>query len=268
MTLTDTRFKIEQRIYMVAPQIIYEDDVLLVVNKPANLTVNDAETEKEPTLQSWLLTSKGITIERSGIVHRLDKDTSGVILVGKTIEAVEALQSQFKDRLVQKQYVALVHGYVPDREGTLSEPMGRNPKNRHKFTLLPTGRDAVTEYRVEQYLQMSHDIMRELTEGMNKNQTRFFEHHGRLYTLVNVFPKTGRTHQIRVHFTALRHPLVSDKVYSSRKLVKFTQTWCPRQFLHAKCITFMHPITNEKRSYSADLPADLHQALTVLEAHM
>src|SRR4051812_20123472 len=118
---------------MILPHIVFEDDQLLVLDKPAGLVVNDAESAQEQTLERWLTNEKKIMAPRGGIVHRLDKDTSGILLVGKSDETVEKLQEQFANRSIKKEYVALVHGLLEGKAGTISTTLGRNPKNRTKF---------------------------------------------------------------------------------------------------------------------------------------
>lgn len=249
---------------MASPQILYEDDDMLVLNKPPGLTVNAAETEKEETLEEWLRQDKGISIDRGGIVHRLDKDTSGVLVVAKTEQAMANLQAQFKERTTQKTYQALVHGYISPREGLTKTNLGRNPKNRFKFAVVEEGREAETAWEVINYATLSNDKLDELTQDCNKNQKRYYEAHATYYSYLTVTPKTGRTHQIRVHLAALRHPIVSDKVYSSRKLDKLDEKWCPRQFLHAKSLTIRQPRTGDQMTFEAPLPPDLTHALTWL----
>jgi 23S rRNA pseudouridine1911/1915/1917 synthase len=232
----------------VEPKIIFEDNHFLIIDKPAGVIVNDAETTKgKLTLQSWL-SSLDYPLakrkeERGGIVHRLDKETSGILIVAKTLEAFNSLQREFKERLVEKTYIALVHGKVEPEKGTIEVSVGRLPWRRDRFGVLPGGREARTDYEV----------------------VSFYKKDGEEYSLVEVKPKTGRTHQIRIHFKYLRYPLVSDSFYAGRKTARKDRTWCPRLFLHAKEIAFSHPESGKRLNFSSDLPLDLKEALSQLQ---
>lgn len=250
---------------MKTPIILYEDDQILVVDKPPGLVVNNADTIKEETLETWLTQEKGATAQRGGIVHRLDKDTSGVLLVAKTDAVVLALQEQFASRTTDKEYIAVAHGNIEETNGVISYSLGRNPANRTKFAVIEGGRPSETAWVKEAAYQLSESAIKEKLPGSNKNQLRYYVQNGREYMKLRLHPKTGRTHQIRVHLTALRHPLVSDRVYTSRKLLRLDLTWCPRQFLHAAKITFVHPRTEETMTFISTLPEDLQSALKILE---
>lgn len=242
--------------------VLHEDNTILVLNKPAGLVVNRAESQKADTLEAWLEQEKGIRATRAGIVHRLDKDTSGIIVVAKDEAALTALQQQFQARTVKKQYVALVHGALAGQEGTIAQPLSRNPYNRTKFAVIESGRAAETKWVLADRYRL---LLRTLDISLNKNQLRYFSQQAQDYTLINVFPKTGRTHQIRVHLLSLRHPIVSDTVYTSRKLLRFDVLWCPRLFLHASSLQFGHPKTGDRLVFTVPLPSDLQQALKKLE---
>ncbi len=212
--------------------IVYEDEYLLVVNKPAGMVVHPAARVVSGTLVNALLAHCPQVADvggpdRAGIVHRLDRETSGLIVVAKNPETHAALQRQFKRRRVRKTYVALVEGQVSPREGIIEVPIGRDPKDRTRMAVSRTGRPAVTQYRVvEVFLQ---------------------------HTLLEVRPHTGRTHQIRVHLAWLGYPVVGDRVYGQRR-----QTLLPdRHFLHARELAFTHPVTGEKLALSAPLPPEL-----------
>lgn len=224
-------------------KLLFEDDFLLVLEKPAGLVVNQAETVKEKTLQDFLVDylkiwGKGIG-DRAGIVHRLDKETSGLLLVAKTTKAFKNLQEQFKKREVEKQYLALVHGKVEPREGVVEATITRSPFNRKKFGVFLGGREAKTQYRVKEYYHSN-----------SKN-----------YSLLEVKPTTGRTHQIRVHLKHLGYPIVGDEKYAGRKTARADRQWCPRQFLHAFSLMFTHPQTRKKVQFTNPLPLDLRRAL-------
>lgn len=226
-----------------APKVIYEDEVMLVVDKPAGMVVNRAETVKEETVQDWVeekLHPRGVP--RSGIVHRLDKDTSGVLVIGKTASACELLKRQFKDRRVTKGYLALVHGRVEPRAGDIAVPVGRSRRDRHKFAVKIDGRPAETGYEVDSYWQDK--------DGLN-------------YTLLRLQPKTGRTHQLRVHLAYLGHPLVADDRYGGEKQARRDRQWCPRQWLHAGGLKLTHP-QGGARQWESPLPRDLAGALRKL----
>jgi len=229
------------------PQIVYQDNFLLVLNKPPNWVVNRAQTTKnKQTIQDWIEENfkfkiSNLKLFRSGIVHRLDRDTSGILLIAKTKKAFENLQKQFKERQVKKEYWALVHGILP-LSGKIIAPVGRLPWARKKFGVLPGGRTAETEFK----------------------QIGILGKDGEKFSLVRVFPKTGRTHQIRVHFRYLGHPLVADSTYGGRKRARNDQKWCSRIFLHAQKVGFFHPQSGKWQEYEVELPKDLKDVLEVL----
>ncbi len=214
--------------------IIYEDKDLMVIDKPPGLTSHPAPGHPDGTLVNALLAhfpdlpSAGQQL-RPGIVHRLDKDTSGLMLVAKNSRALENLSGQFKSRLVTKVYLVLVKGRLSPEEGVIEAPIGRNPRHRKKMAIVAEGKAARTEYRVARYL-----------DG---------------YTLLEVMPETGRSHQIRVHLAAIGHPVVGDATYGvkSAKL--------KRQFVHAHRLGFVLPSTGKRVEFTAPLPPDLEQAL-------
>jgi 23S rRNA pseudouridine1911/1915/1917 synthase len=230
------------------PGIIYQDDFLLVLNKPPFWIVNRSRTTRgKETIQDWL--EKNFNFEtvrkgdlRAGIAHRLDKDTSGILLVGKKIKALEKIQKQFLNHKVSKEYFALVHEVLPP-EGRIKAPISRLPWDREKFGVGLGGKEALTKFTREAvYWQGSES-----------------------YSLVRALPKTGRTHQIRVHFRYLGYPIVSDPNYVGRKRFRQDQSWCPRIFLHASTASFVHPGTEERVKFSTPLPKDLKLALKKLE---
>jgi len=219
--------------------IIYQDNDILVVDKPAGLTVHPAPGHPRGTLVNALLAAHPEMREvgdalRPGIVHRLDKDTSGLIVVAKNERAQAALQAQLREREVKKAYVALVRGVPEPREGMIEAPIGRNPKNRKKMAVVADGREATTKYRVVEVIG------------------------GGQYALLQVEPVTGRTHQIRVHLSALGHPIVGDATYGGRSKV------IGRQFLHAAKLAFAMPPSQRMIEFESPLPADLREALEEL----
>ena len=224
--------------------IIFEDKDLMVLDKPAGWIVNEAETTgATPVIQDWL--KKNFKYEivesreyRSGIVHRLDKETSGVLLVAKTQGVFEELQRQFKERIVKKTYVALLHGNVKPTEGEIKTEVGRLPWRRDRFGLLPGGRESQTKYKVLSYYTLLKTKLPHL----------------KAYTLVEFYPKTGRTHQIRIHAKYIGHPIVGDEIYASTKQYFKWQPIFGRLMLHACKIEILHPTTHQQMTFEAPLP--------------
>jgi 23S rRNA pseudouridine1911/1915/1917 synthase len=226
--------------------ILYEDADLLVIDKPAGLTVHPAAGVRRGTLAAALLAYRPELAgvggpERSGIVHRLDRDTSGLLVVAKNEAARAALTRQWKERQVEKGYLALVHGRLEPPQGVIDAPIGRDPRYRQRMAVVEGGRAARTSYRVRHHLPA----------GPAGREA---------YSLVEVTPSTGRTHQIRVHFAALGHPLVGDRVYGRPSAV------LKRQFLHADRLAFRHPVDGRPLEFESPLPEDLRQALERLAA--
>lgn len=220
-------------------RIVYEDGDLLVVDKPAGLAVHPSPGHERHTLVNAVLAhgkelSGAGGVGRPGIVHRLDKDTSGLIIVAKNDETHLALAKQLKEREVEKTYVALVEGVPAQAEGVIDAPLGRHPVHRKRQAVVTGGREARTHYRV----------VREI-DG---------------YALLEVRPETGRTHQVRVHLAAIGHPVVGDVLYGRRGA-----TPVARQFLHAAKLSFRHPRTGERLDLEAPLADDLERALAGLE---
>lgn len=246
--------------------IIFEDSYLLVVDKPPGLVSTPSETQTDPTLADILNQEYHISLERGGLVHRLDKDTSGLIIAAKNQAIFDNLQAQFKERRVQKEYIALIHGRV-EEETEVNAPIARNPGDREKFVVLADGRDAVTSLHLLQVYTMPETSINQLFGGFNKIQMRrIFAGKYPEFSLVRCFPKTGRTHQIRVHLKYINHPIVGDEKYGGRKTVRLDHRWCPRQFLHAAKITFEHPITGQVLNLASPLASDLQVALDYLKA--
>lgn len=246
-------------------RVVYSDDYLLVIDKPPGLVVTSTQTQTEPTLEDILKTEFLIKIERSGIVHRLDKDTSGLLVVAKTAEVMEKLQAQFKERTTHKEYLALVHGWV-EKGGRIEAPIGRNPGDREKFVVQVGGREAVTEYEPIEKFKIQNAKFKIIFEGFNKIQFKKLEksHYGD-FTLLRCKPLTGRTHQIRVHLKYIGFPIVGDEKYGGRKISRLDHRFCKRQFLHAAKLEFTHPVTGKRMSLESKLPEDLETVLKELE---
>ena len=231
-------------------KIVYEDDSLLVIDKPAGLVVHPAAGNPDGTLLNGLLHHCPALemIPRAGIVHRLDKDTSGLMVVAKTLPAQTSLVAQLKDRSVSRLYDAIVQGLLSGG-GTVDAPIGRHRQNRLKMAVLDFGgKEAITHYRVQERFQAQ--------------------------TLVRCKLETGRTHQIRVHMAHIRHPLVGDPLYGGRPklpaeapaaLVRALQAF-PRQALHAAELALLHPQSGEEMHWSTPMPADMLQLLAQLRA--
>jgi len=250
-------------------EIIFEDSEILVVNKLVGMVVNRSQTIKEGTLQDSLSkyfilrSSLGIG-ERAGIVHRLDRETSGLLLVAKTQKAFENLQNQFRERKVEKEYVCLAHGEVNRDSGVIKGDIGRIGKFG-KFGIVEGGRESRTEFKVVKKYEFKENKFDELlSDSQTKSRINYVIKQAKKYTLLNLFPKTGRTHQIRVHIKSIGHPAVSDLIYTPKKLLKFDFLWCPRLFLHASKIKFSHPASKGIVEFISDLPAELKDALSYL----
>ncbi len=234
------------------PTVLYEDEAVIVLNKPSGLAVHGDGKHAYPLLTDWLLKRypelahvgepqtllNGTVIERPGIVHRLDRETSGVMIVARTPEAFAHLKEQFKERMIRKVYRAFVHGALKDERGIIDKPIGSGRNGiAPRSARTPHGimREAITLYRViERSPQASY---------------------------VEVFPKTGRTHQIRVHFSAVQHPIIGDMLYAPRRpfLLGFT-----RLALHAYALSFSHPVTGKTISIEAPLPKEFLEAANAL----
>ena len=218
--------------------IVYEDDDVIVVNKPQGMVVHPAPGHDEHTLVNALLYHCPLsTINgtfRPGIVHRIDKDTSGLLMVAKNDKAHRSLAKQLKDKTNIREYVALVHGRIAEDEGTINAPIGRSLKDRKKQAVVKDGRNAVTHFEV---LKRYRD-----------------------YTLVKCILETGRTHQIRVHMKYIGHPLVGDPLYGPKKTIKGNG-----QFLHAGKLGFIHPTTGKLLVFEAPLPEIFQECLENLD---
>lgn len=245
--------------------IIHEDEDVVVIDKPAGITVNRADTTKdEQTIQDWAEQYIGIEnseertknhkkfgeegwdpredfYPRGGIVHRLDKETSGILILAKNPEVFVSLQKQFHDRVVKKEYIAFAHGEITPHEGEINVPVGRLPWNRKSFGIVPGGRESKTLYKVL-----------EIYRNPKTNEK---------LSLVELYPQSGRTHQIRVHLKYINHPIFSDFLYAGRKTSRNDRRILARVFLHASKITFLHPTTHKSLTLAAPLTHELVECL-------
>jgi 23S rRNA pseudouridine1911/1915/1917 synthase len=227
--------------YLLEPQIVFEDTSLLVINKPSGWVTLNVSSFSGPTVQNWLeqkfkvkdweLGLNTSARKRSGIVHRLDKDTWGILLIAKSSGVFKSLQSQFKQREVRKVYWALVQGELRGR-GEIKAPIGRAPYDGTQFSVVPGGKLAHTIFKVKKHYLIDDEV----------------------YSLVRVQLRTGRTHQIRVHFKYLGHPLFGDSIYGKNERA---------MFLVAKEIGFTHPIKNKKLNLKIELPDALKGVLKI-----
>src|SRR5690242_15708863 len=230
-------------------EVLCEDDQLLVLNKPPGIVVHPAPGNWTGTLVNALLhhfqTSGGTVSsiggkERPGLVHRLDKDTSGVMVIAKTDHAHRSLAAQFKQHTITRVYEALVWGVPKKGHGLIELAIGRDSKERKKFSARTARpKPSITEYKV-------------------------VERFGKMAARVDLFPKTGRTHQLRVHMTALGHPLLGDPTYGGRKVNALEALDIPRVMLHAKALGFCHPVTGKPMAFTSTLPPDMASALEAL----
>ncbi|MHB1335740.1 MAG: RluA family pseudouridine synthase [Candidatus Humimicrobiaceae bacterium] len=240
--------KINARPQDIQIKIIFEDDYIIAVSKAAGMVVHPAPGHFEGTLINALinydekLSGVGGGI-RAGIVHRLDKDTSGIILIAKDERTHMLLSDKFKNREIKKTYEALVLGYFKEPEGSINLPVGRSMKDRKKMGVVLRGRQSQTEFKI-----------------LN-------EYKGA--TLIEAYPKTGRTHQIRVHFSYIGHPIIGDKDYGNKESEKIAkEAGLLRQFLHSKRIVFNHPVTNELIDLNDELPYDLKNCMINLKKNI
>lgn len=234
--------KLDLKAQDIPVEVIYEDNDIIVVNKPKGLVVHPANGNWDGTLVNAIMaickeSLSGIGGEiRPGIVHRLDKDTSGLLIIAKNDRAHLNMSNQIKDRQVKKIYYALVRGIVTENEATINIPIARSTKDRKKMAVSKDGKEAVTHFKV--------------IERFDK------------YTLLEVKIDTGRTHQIRVHLSEIGYPVVGDEVYSNGK----NDFGVHGQLLHAKSLDFKHPITGKEMHLEAELPEEFKNVLKMLNA--
>lgn len=243
--------------------ILFEDDALLVIDKPAHVVVNRAQSVKGETVQDWAalrfksqITNPNVQMNitpehwsldighcefcgRAGIVHRIDKETSGILLIAKTPEAFVELQRQFKARAIKKTYLAIVHGKLVPEEGEINAPIDRLPWNPQRFGVMPGGKASVTKYKVYNSYKNYND-----------------------YTVVEVYPETGRTHQIRVHLKYINHPIIGDYLYAGRKTSRDDRKGeAPRVMLHAWKLSLAHPVTKKTLAIESPIPDDMNSII-------
>lgn len=229
-------------------KIINETADYIVVDKPAGLVVNRSQTTKDPTVQDMVeeeapnlydteeLSGTDFSL-RSGIAHRLDKDTSGLLLIAKTPEFFEFILKEFKERRVEKGYKAVVHGEIPNPIIEINAPIKRSPRDPMKMAVVAEGKDAFTRIELEKT-----KTLHELT-----------------YSLVSCFPKTGRTHQLRVHLSALNNYIAGDRIYCPRNLLEQDKNTFGRMMLHAFHIKFFDPKLDSFVEFDSPLPDEFHQ---------
>jgi 23S rRNA pseudouridine1911/1915/1917 synthase len=275
--------------------ILYADDDILILNKPAGVVVNQAIANREASVQEWFAQEYGssqtknsnwqslvpaqfdaqygspeiIWSERQGIVHRLDKDTSGVLVLALNPGALVHLLRQFQQRQVHKKYCCLVHGGLALEKGIINAPLQRAQRDRRRFAVTPGGREAVTLYTVLQRYSSFLPISRESSPGLlSEEKLKILRANRDTYLqgfcLVECEPKTGRTHQIRVHLAHTKHPIVGDNMYVGKNRAKLDALWCPRQFLHAQYLEFTHPRTGATLQFTAPLPTELDSVLQLV----
>jgi len=223
--------------------IVFEDESLIVINKPSGVVVNISDTTPSGTIQDEIHRVYGEDLggkaevgsefyNRAGIVHRLDKDTSGVMLVAKDEDSFLNLKNQFKDRVIEKEYQAVALGEMSDPIIEVDAPIARNPEHRTRMAIVDKGRKAETRFEAQEVVDFGDEKL----------------------SIVRCYPKTGRTHQIRVHLAALKNPVIADPIYMTRKQFEQFEPSFDRLMLHAFKIRFNHPKTNKELFYEAPLP--------------
>jgi len=226
--------------------VVFEDKTLLVIDKPVGMVVHPAAGNLTGTLVNALLHYHPNlkTLPRAGLIHRLDKDTSGLLVVAKTLSAHTYLTAQLQERFIEREYLALINGVLTGG-GTINQPIGRHPRNRQKMAVIASGKPAITHYRIEEKFQD--------------------------YTLLKVILETGRTHQIRVHMAFIHHPIVGDQLYNRLQLpkncnesLKTTLRTFKRQALHAKKLGFKHPSNHKELLFESPIPEDFATLIQII----
>lgn len=226
---------------------IYEDNDILVLDKPSGVVVNRSSTYAGQTVQDFVEDQIDFTESdedsefksRSGVVHRLDKDTSGILLVAKNPDSFVKIQKQFKDRVVKKQYHAIVNGKSPTGKFEIDAPIGRNPKDRLSMAVVVGGKEARTDFDF-----VKHFLVTDMW-----------------FSYITAFPYTGRTHQIRVHLAALNLSIVGDPIYCSKARLRASENAFNRMMLHALSIEFTHPRTEQRVTFEAPLPEEFKKLI-------
>jgi 23S rRNA pseudouridine1911/1915/1917 synthase len=239
--------------------IVYEDNDLMVIEKPAGLVV-ESEKKSDLTLEKILIDEYKIDLPRGGIVHRLDRNTSGLMVVAKNEKALVSLQNQFASHQVKKIYNALVFGKIEPKTGTINIALQRDPKNRIRFMASKSkdAREAVTKYEVIKYIK--YQITNPKSQTNLKSQSSKILKN--ILSFIKVNLETGRTHQIRAHFYAIGYAVVGDPIYKSRDSEVFSkEIGLSRQFLHASELSFKHPTTGKTVDFKSELPEDLVKIL-------
>ena len=278
-------------------QILYQDQDLVIINKPSGVVVNRADSVKEKTIQDWFVqflaeaeqqdkvekedwqkmipddflaqygSPEEIWLRRKGLVHRIDKETSGILLLARHPGSLVNLLVQFEKRQTHKKYWCLVHGQLQVDSAQVNAPISRSSTNRHQFRVEIDGRRAMTNYRVLKVFQDFNEA--ELTAVLEEKKVRQIKEqqdsYAQGFSLLECELITGRTHQIRVHMKHLGHPLVADVVYGGRRRARIDRLWCSRQFLHARWLSFIHPRTGKRVEATAPLAEELKQAIEFIQ---
>jgi len=225
---------------MIEPRILYEDEDICVIDKPSGMVVNKSNSTHEITIQEWFenkLEYKELNtefIQKGGVVHRLDKDASGALILAKNDSAYEGLKKQFMNRETEKIYLVMVHGQMKEKEGIIATPVERNPNKKMRFFVgTDLSKTGITSWKV-------------LAQNID-------------YSFLEVKIMTGRTHQIRVHMKHLGHPVVADPLYGFAKRWQGDLEFCPRLFLHAYKLSLVHPVNLKWLTFTAELPEELRK---------
>ena len=246
----------------IALSILYEDEDVIAVDKPAGMVVHPGAGASTGTLANAILAHApqvagvGDSL-RPGIVHRLDKETSGIVLLAKTQGAYVALQRQFKTRAIRKVYLALCVGDVQPPRGAINKPIGRDPVRRQRMAIVAGGRESVTRYAVTYLYTITQPRAVEDYEGLVLQK-------GARYSSVQVHPATGRTHQIRVHLSSIGFPVVGDAVYGATRRDPLSRAIAPRHLLHASELSFELPASGRAIHLVAPMPADMRRVIDLL----